>query len=410
MTLSGRVTRAALGYVRIGALRPVAALVAVVLATSGAAALALAQPAATDAATGVGVGAGAGASAANACRVSYAITGSWRGGFTANISVTNLGSPITSWKLAFALPGDETVSQRWNADYSQSGRGVTAASAPYNARLRTNQTTSIGFNGAYSGGYFPGNPSSFTLDGKPCASAVSSRPAPTPAHAAPGFTSSPPSTAGGFGSQESSGHLFVSSYQWAQYQVGGYTVANDGWGTGYNTQTLWVNSATNWGVSATQPDTPGVKSYPNISKNVNVALNSLSSATSSFNETNPTDGTWESAYDLWLNGTSIEVMAWTYVNGDTRPLGSPTRTVTLDGNTWTLYVGNNGHNPTYSFARQGNETSGTVNILGLLKYLENTGGYFSNPVLSSIQYGWEVSATGNVPTNFTINSYSASTS
>ena len=390
--MSGRVTRAARGYTRIGALRPAAALAAVVLATTGAAALALAQP----------------AEAADGCRVSYAISGTWRGGFTANVSVTNLGSPITNWTLAFTLPGDETVSQRWNAAFSQSGRSVTATNSSYNAGLRTNQTTEIGFNGAYSSGPFPGNPSSFTLNAIPCTSTVSSPSA--PAAPAPGFPSPPPATTNGSGSRDSSGHLFESSLRFAQYRVGGYAVSNDEWGSGYNTQTVWVNSATNWGLSATQPSTPGVKSYANISKDVNVALNSLSSATSSFNETNPADGNWESAYDLWLNGTGIEVMAWTYVNGNARPLGYPTRTVTLGDNTWTLYVGDNGHNPTYSFVRQGNETSGTVDILGLLKYLENTGGYFSNPVLSSIQYGWEITGTDNVQQNFTMNDYSASTS
>ena len=393
--MSGRVTRTARGHARINALRPAAALAAVVLATTGAAALALAQPAVADPTD-------------TTCHVAYTITGSWPGGFTTNVSVTNLGSPITGWTLAFVLPGDETVTQRWNATFSQSGRDVTATNSQYNVSLRKDQSTDIGFNGAYSEGPFPGYPSSFTLDAAPCTSTVSTHLIPAPAASNRPFPPGPaPSPAQ---SRDAAGHLFASPMRFAQYQVGGYVVANDEWGNGYNNQTVWANSATNWGVSATQPDTPGVKSYPNISKSVNVALNSLSSATSSFSETNPVGGNWESAYDIWLNGTGIEVMAWTYVNGDIQPLGTPSRTVTLDGNTWTLYVGSNGHNPTYSFLRQGNETSGTVDVLGLLKYLENTGGYFSNPVLSSIQYGWEIDSTDNVQKNFTINDYSASTS
>lgn len=205
------------------------------------------------------------------------------------------------------------------------------------------------------------------------------------------------------------GHLFESSQRWAQFWVGGYSMSNDEWGTGYNTQTLWVNSAEDWGIHATQPDTPGVKSYANIGVNLHAALDSLSSATSSFNETNPVGGNWESAYDLWLNGTGIEVMAWTYESGDVQPLGYPSGTVALGGSTWTLFVGNNGRNPTYSFVREGNETSGTVDLLSLLKYLEKTRGYFSNPVLSSIQYGWEITGTGDVRKDFTMNAYSAST-
>src|SRR6185437_93168 len=204
--------------------------------------------------------------------------------------------------------------------------------------------------------------------------------------------------------------LFESSAQFAQFSTGGYTIYNDEWGSGHNTQTLWVNSATNWGVFSTQPSTSGVKSYPNISKSIGIALNSLSSATSSFKESNPSGGNWESAYDIWLNGSGIEVMAWTDVSGNVGPLGSSVGTVSLDGNTWTLYSGNNGSNPSYSFVRSGNETSGTVNILDLLKYLENTKGYFTNPMLSTIQYGWEISGTNNAQENFTINNYSASAS
>ncbi len=204
--------------------------------------------------------------------------------------------------------------------------------------------------------------------------------------------------------------VYQSSDQWASYSTGGYTIYNDEWGSGHGTQTLWVNSASNWGVFSTQPSTSGVKSYANDSKSIGAALNSLHSVTSSFNESNPGSGNWESAYDIWLNGSGIEVMVWTYVKGNVGPLGSSVGTVTLDGNTWTLYAGNNGSNPTYSFVRSGNESSGTVNLLDLLKYLENTKKYFSNPTLSTVQYGWEISGTGNAQLNFTMNSYSASTS
>jgi hypothetical protein len=204
--------------------------------------------------------------------------------------------------------------------------------------------------------------------------------------------------------------VFESSAQFASYSTGGYTLYNDEWGSGHGTQTLWVNSAGNWGVFSTQPNTSGVKSYPNDSKSIGVALNSLHSTTSSFNESNPGSGNWESAYDIWLNGSGIEVMVWTYVKGNVGPLGSSVGTVSLDGNTWTLYAGSNGSNPTYSFVRSGNESSGTVNLLDLLKYLENTKKYFSSPTLSTVQYGWEISSTGNTQLNYTINSYSVTTS
>jgi hypothetical protein len=367
--------------------RRVAAATAAVLVTTGVTALTLTQS----------------ASAASGCQVSYTAN-SWPGGFTASISITNLGSPLSGWSLGFTLPGNEAVSQGWSATYSQSGQNVTATNVSYNGGLGTNGTAGIGFNGTFTGATFPGNPASFTLNGTTCTGAVSSS---TPSTSA---SPSTPPTSPSASPTGSSGYLYEDSGQWAQYSIGGYTIYNDEWGSGHGSQTLWVKSATNWGVFSTQPSTSGVKSYANISKSVGVALNSLSSATSSFNETNPSGGNWESAYDVWLNGTGIEVMVWTYVSGNVGPLGSSVGTVTLDGNTWTLYAGNNGSNPTYSFIRSGNETSGTVNLLDLLKYLQNNKGYFSNATLSTIQYGWEISGTNNTQENFTINNYSASAS
>jgi hypothetical protein len=203
-------------------------------------------------------------------------------------------------------------------------------------------------------------------------------------------------------------YAYESSGQWASYSTGGYTIYNDEWGSGHGTQTLWVNSSGNWGVFSNQPSTSGVKSYANESKSVGKALNSLSYANSSFGESLPGTGNWESAYDVWLNGTGIEIMIWTDTHGNVGPLGSSIGNLTLDGNTWTVYVGNNGSNPVYSFKRTSNETAGSVNILDLLKWLENTKHYFSNPTLSTIQYGFEISGTNSTTQNFTINSYSAS--
>src|SRR5258708_14980260 len=87
--------------------------------------------------------------------------------------------------------------------------------------------------------------------------------------------------------------VYQSSDQWASYSIGGYTIYNDEWGSGHNTQTLWVNSATDWGVYSTQPSTSGVKSYANESKSVGKALNSPSTPTSSFNDSLSPSGHWE---------------------------------------------------------------------------------------------------------------------
>ena len=198
------------------------------------------------------------------------------------------------------------------------------------------------------------------------------------------------------------------SAQYGSCTSGSYTIYNDEWGSGHGSQTLWENSYSNWGVYSTQPSTSGVKAYANASIPVGTALNSLSSATSSFNVTVPSSGNFESAYDIWLNSSSYEIMVWTDTVGNVSPAGSSVGNVTLDSNTWTLYAGSNGSNPVYSFKRTSNESSGSVNILDLLKYLENTKGYFADPTLSTVQFGFEISGTGNVQEDFTTNSYSTS--
>ena len=203
---------------------------------------------------------------------------------------------------------------------------------------------------------------------------------------------------------------YSSSDRWATYSNGGYTVYNDEWGSGYGSQTLWANTYKDWGVYSTQPSTSGVKSYANVTRTVGTALDSLSTATSTYAVTLPGTGNWEAAYDIWLNSSSYEVMVWVDKNGNVGPLGSSIGNLTLNGNTWTVYVGNNGSNPVYSFVRTGNAASGTVNVLGLLKWLENTKGYFADPTLTSIQFGFEISGTGGTQQNFTVTNYSASTS
>nr|AHL27899.1 cellulase [uncultured bacterium] len=105
-----------------------------------------------------------------ACRVDYRVTAQWPGGFTANLTITNLGDPLNGWTLAFQFPtAGQRVQQGWNAAWSQQGQNVTATSMSWNANVGTNQQVSIGFNGAWSDSN-PA-PTAFTLNGRACATA-----------------------------------------------------------------------------------------------------------------------------------------------------------------------------------------------------------------------------------------------
>ncbi|KQR08602.1 glycoside hydrolase family 9 protein [Cellulomonas sp. Leaf334] len=101
------------------------------------------------------------------CKVTYSAN-SWGNGFTANVTVTNTGSTAwTSWKLAFTFPGNQSVTQGWSATYSQTGSAVTVTNAAWNGNVPAGGSTSIGFNGSYSGTNTA--PTGFTVNGAPCA-------------------------------------------------------------------------------------------------------------------------------------------------------------------------------------------------------------------------------------------------
>jgi hypothetical protein len=126
------------------------------------------------------------AHAATGCRVTYAVSNQWSGGFGASVTVVNLGDPLDGWRLTFTF-GDagQRVTQGWNAGWTQNGTSVTAANAGWNAVLGTNATASLGFNGTWT----TANPvpASFALNGVPCTGGVGTTPTAT-ATAAPTVT------------------------------------------------------------------------------------------------------------------------------------------------------------------------------------------------------------------------------
>ncbi|SBT44864.1 glycoside hydrolase family 44 protein [Micromonospora auratinigra] len=101
------------------------------------------------------------------CAVTWAAN-SWPGGFTATITIKNTGSAaIDGWKLAFDFPTTgQKVGQGWSATWQQSGVTVTAQNLSYNGRLAPGASTSIGFNGTWTGSN-PA-PTAFTLNGQRC--------------------------------------------------------------------------------------------------------------------------------------------------------------------------------------------------------------------------------------------------
>jgi hypothetical protein len=156
-------------------------------------ALVAATAAALVAAGGVAVLSGTASAATTGCSVSYTITNQWQGGFQGGVNVTNLGSPLTSWTLAFDFPDvNQKLTQGWNATWTQSAAHVTAASLSYNGNLGTNATLALGFLANW--GSVNPMPTAFTVNGVACTGGVSTSNPPSSAPASPSRPPTSPST------------------------------------------------------------------------------------------------------------------------------------------------------------------------------------------------------------------------
>ncbi|XTZ17479.1 cellulase family glycosylhydrolase [Micromonospora echinospora] len=133
--------------------------------------------------------------ATTGCAVTYTVASQWPDGFTANITITNLGSAVTGWTLGFTFPNAaQRVGQGWSAKWTQSGSEVTATSMAWNGSLDTGSSTSIGFSGTWRG--TNPVPDSFALNGTTCTGAVTT-PTASPTTVDPSPTASNPPDPGG---------------------------------------------------------------------------------------------------------------------------------------------------------------------------------------------------------------------
>lgn len=197
-----------------------------------------------------------------------------------------------------------------------------------------------------------------------------------------------------------SASTWSSSGQWASYSFStGYTIYNDVWGSGAGAQTLYVDttsgSAPHFWVYSQQPNTGGIKSYPNASKTINKAINSISSLTGSFSTSGGT-GQYDWAFDCWVPN---EVMVWTKWTSGVGPWGSLYQSnVSIGGVTYNVYKPGG----PWSFLRTSQTSSGSANLAAIFKWLVS-GGHLGNGTVGQCQYGVEItSGTGT----WTVNSCS----
>lgn len=207
--------------------------------------------------------------------------------------------------------------------------------------------------------------------------------------------------------------VWSSTDKWATWSNGGYTVENDVWGANPGPQSIWANSFSNWGVWANHTGS-GIKSYPNVDKSVGIRVNSLTTCVSSFNATTASGSSYDLAYDIWLNGNQYEVMIW-FNWANTKPIAAsynssgqaiPTQSnVSIGGKAYDVYSRWNGSNAVFSFLARSKTNATSVDIKSVLQWI-NSKGWYSNPTLSKVQFGWELITTPSGGGNYQVNSYS----
>ncbi|TCC00149.1 glycosyl hydrolase [Micromonospora zingiberis] len=344
--------------------------------------------------------------AAVGCAVRYAVSAQWQGGFNADVTITNLGDPVSSWRLTWSYGSGQRVTQAWNATVTQAAAQVTATNVAYNGAIGTNGTVSFGFSGSWSGSN-PA-PTSFTVNGVSCTG--SANPSPTP-------TTPPP-----IGDYPPSARLCNSS---DLIDIGKYWIPNNQWGaTGATgSQCIWTNGGSGdqirWGTSYTWSGDPSsVKSFaaailgwhwgwrrPNTGLPVQVSANRNVNTSWQFSVTG--SGNMNVAYDMWFHPMANpgsgdqptdELMIWLY-RSNASPAGSRQGTVTIAGTTWEVWRGYVGTWNVYSYVRTSNTTNATLNIRDFTNDVVSRGWMSSSKYLTSVQAGPEIfTGSGQVQT------------
>jgi hypothetical protein len=105
-------------------------------------------------------------STAAACKVTYTLTNQWNTGFQADLKIANLGPTINGWTLAWTFPNGQSITQLWNATFTQTRASVVAHDAGWNANIPSGGSADFGFTANWSG--TNAKPTAFTLNGVAC--------------------------------------------------------------------------------------------------------------------------------------------------------------------------------------------------------------------------------------------------
>ncbi|MGD0242905.1 MAG: hypothetical protein ABSB59_21590 [Streptosporangiaceae bacterium] len=286
----------------------------------------------------------------------------------------------------------------------------------------------------------------------PTTTSPASDPATTSAPAAPpsSTSSSPPASTGTptCTTSKASGNCGPYTYAGITNSNGYNTyVSNNCWADPSCKQTVSAVDPGNWSVSADEPAGNGaVMTAPEVQQQFNnwcasaknwsnkvssncgtmgdTPISSMSQLTSGYTESTPhnsqTIGQW--SWDMWLSGDSgyaDEVMVWVDTNNRCNSGSFGTQLhdpVTIDGQQWTPHRYPNSSEFIWVLNGSGGastcaqQSSGSVDLLSLLKWMQSNGYASPSAALSLLDGVWEICSTGGQPETFSLSKYTVTAS
>lgn len=209
--------------------------------------------------------------------------------------------------------------------------------------------------------------------------------------------------------------VFVTSSASGIWNNDGYFVFNNVWNTaaGPGPQTLEACSYHDFYVVSEQSDDGGgaVKSYPNVQMNYgDLPLSSFHHITSRFAETGPPAGSYEYAFDVWLNGVaqahSSQIMVWVENHAQT-PLGTRVASVALGGRNYDVW--NTSDELHLTLVATEAFSSGSLDLLEIFNWSIAAGYIPVAPTLGQIDFGVEIVSTGGSSRTFRFDDFALAT-
>jgi hypothetical protein len=81
------------------------------------------------------------------CTAKFKVSGSWPGGFKADVTVTAGDTPISGWTVSWPLDSGVSLRDAWNGNLTVDGEKATVTSTPWNRALAAGASATFGVNG-----------------------------------------------------------------------------------------------------------------------------------------------------------------------------------------------------------------------------------------------------------------------